>query len=89
MTTAMPAMYSPPTQRAVDHLVELGFTITANGRDFTHPRAVVRLIDDGAACFIVRPVRHGDPYYDFWEAQLTRAPMDVFAAAVAAAIRED
>jgi hypothetical protein len=82
------ATYSPATQLAVDHLVGLGFTVTTNGRDFTHPRAVVHLVDDGVACFTVRPTPHGEPPHLLWEAQLTRAPLDLFAATVATAIRE-
>lgn len=85
----MPAMFPPTTQRAVDHLLGLGFTISTNGRDITHPRAEVRVIDQDVACFTIRPRRYGEPHYPYWEVQLTRAPLDVFAATVAAAIRND
>lgn len=82
----MATAYPPATQRVVDHLVGRGFTITRNGRTFTHPRAVVQLVDDGCACFTVSPTPRGEPPQITWEAQLTRAPDDVVAATVAAAI---
>jgi len=77
--------HSPPTQDAVDHLVRVGFLAAKDGRTFTHPRAVVYLIDDSIACFTIRPRPRGELPHMGWEIQSTRAPIDLFAAAVAAA----
>ncbi|MFD8493903.1 hypothetical protein [Amycolatopsis sp. NPDC059657] len=81
MTTA-----NTPADEAIAHLTARGFTHNPHMNWYEHRWARVAILDAEAACFDVC-VFTRDPYGLLaWRAQLTHAPLAIFAATVTAAI---
>lgn len=80
------ATANTPADEAIAHLIGRGFTHNPHMNWYEHRWARVAVADAEAACFDVYSFTRDFYGFEAWRAQLTGAPLALFAATIAAAI---